>query len=131
MFASVPSPIRCWSLTYCEFKSRLLVTNSSDVEFLHVYEARITSELLEWLDHPVASAEFTGAPIIVKRKKLPFKPFGNFVRRLMYELLGPGHWNHTSTPQTENGATLADSKASKRKRQEDDGSLKRSVRPRS
>ncbi|KAL5366500.1 hypothetical protein BJX96DRAFT_169984 [Aspergillus floccosus] len=67
--------------------SRLLVTNSSDVEFLHIYEAQITFELLEWLDHPVTSAEFTGAPIIVKRKKLPFKPFGNFVRRIAYELL--------------------------------------------
>jgi hypothetical protein len=130
MFAVVPVPIRCWSLTYYEFKSRLLVTNSSDVEFLHIYEAQITSELLEWLDHPVTSTEFTGAPIIVKRRKIPFKPFGNFVRRIVYELLGPGHWNQTSTPQTENDATLAHSKASKRKR-EDDGSLKRSVRPRS
>ena len=91
------------------------MTNSSDVEFFHCYEAQITTDLLKWLDGRNTAAGFTGAPIIVKRRKIPFRPFKDFVRRIASELLGPGPRLQLNTSYIENDAGSVHPKVSKRK----------------
>lgn len=68
-------------------KSRLLVTNASDSEFIHLYETQISSKILRMLDNP-STASSAGWPTI-QRRRIPFKPFETFMHRLVLALLEP------------------------------------------
>ncbi|KAJ5959282.1 uncharacterized protein N7479_006432 [Penicillium vulpinum] len=79
------------------YTSRLLVTNISDREYIHFYEAKISAELLGVLRGPRTTTEYTKWPTIQQRK-LPFKPYDTFGDRIMAELVAPSLCFHeTST----------------------------------
>lgn len=68
-------------------KTRLLVTTKSDSAFVHLFEAEITSELLDILDDPALSMSHVSWPII-RHSKLPFQPYSTLQGRLMARLVG-------------------------------------------
>ncbi|KAF7557803.1 hypothetical protein G7Z17_g463 [Cylindrodendrum hubeiense] len=68
-------------------KTRLLVTTKSDSAFVHLFEAEITSELLDILDDPALSMTHVSWPII-RHSKLPFQPYSTLQGRLMARLVG-------------------------------------------
>ncbi|QKX63474.1 uncharacterized protein TRUGW13939_10644 [Talaromyces rugulosus] len=70
--------------------SRLLVAKWQDCEFIHLYEAQFTSELLEAIKNPKNATTYTNWPTITQ-KKIPFKPFDTFRQRLVAELLLPAN----------------------------------------
>ncbi|KAL5338012.1 hypothetical protein BJX70DRAFT_367892 [Aspergillus crustosus] len=69
------------------FTSRLLVANDLEPEFIHLYEARVSSIFLEMLDRP--NTTMSMAWPIIQRKRIPFKPYDTFRHRLVAELLEP------------------------------------------
>ncbi|KAL4923026.1 uncharacterized protein BDV17DRAFT_25674 [Aspergillus undulatus] len=72
-------------LKQTDYTSRLLVTNASDGEFIHLYEAQISSEVLRMLDSPT-TAKSVRWPTI-QRRRIPFKLFDTFKYRLEGALL--------------------------------------------
>lgn len=67
-------------------KARLLVTNKTDLTFIHLFEAEITSSLLATIDNPTLSMKYVAWPII-KHRKIPFQPYSNFRERIIGYLL--------------------------------------------
>ncbi|PYH88650.1 hypothetical protein BO71DRAFT_391186 [Aspergillus ellipticus CBS 707.79] len=79
------------------YTSRLLVTRISDREYIHLHEAKITTELLEALRDPASATTYTEWPVIWQRK-LPFKPYDTFADRLVAELVQAcSLWSHDSS----------------------------------
>ncbi|KAL2809798.1 hypothetical protein BJX63DRAFT_445106 [Aspergillus granulosus] len=82
--------------------SRLLVTNLSDRDSILLCEAEITISLLNALRNLKTAIE----PIIrlvIRRKKIPYKPYDTFADRLTDELVAsnpPDHVNHASSHKT-------------------------------
>ncbi|CAP98624.1 Pc22g13360 [Penicillium rubens Wisconsin 54-1255] len=68
--------------------SRLLVTNLCDKEYIHLYEAEISAELLGALRSPTTATKYTKWPTI-RRRKLPYKPYNTFADRITAELVAP------------------------------------------
>ncbi|KAJ6041411.1 hypothetical protein N7460_006801 [Penicillium canescens] len=66
--------------------SRLLIASPMDREFIHLYEAQITSDFLRMLDNPAAATIQTNFPTI-ERRQIPFRPFETFQERIFAELL--------------------------------------------
>lgn len=54
---------------------------------MYIFEAEISSEVLEMLDKPTVRAEHTTWPTVLCRA-IPFKPYDNFQLRIMAEVLG-------------------------------------------
>ncbi|PNY26776.1 Uncharacterized protein TCAP_03289 [Tolypocladium capitatum] len=87
------------------YSSRLLVTNESDSQFIYLFEAEISSELLRILDKPNISAKQTVWPII-KRKRIPFEPYENFQKRITAQLLAPSPLRHSEALLHKNDAGI-------------------------
>lgn len=91
---SAPCPSNCHSfygfvsLAHIS-KSRLLVASPLDREFIHLYEARITSDFLGMLDNPATATMQNDSPTI-RRRQIPFKPFETLQERILAEL-SAGH----------------------------------------
>ncbi|KAF4985632.1 hypothetical protein FDECE_16423 [Fusarium decemcellulare] len=68
------------------FTARLLVTTKLDLEFVHLFEADISSELLDILDQPTLNMTNVSWPII-KHAKISFLPYNNLQQRIMNYLL--------------------------------------------
>ncbi|KPM42074.1 hypothetical protein AK830_g4475 [Neonectria ditissima] len=68
-------------------KTRLLVTTKLDSNFVHLFEAEITSELLHILDDPTLSMSHVTWPII-QHSKVSFQPYSTLQGRLMARLVG-------------------------------------------
>ncbi|KAF3405666.1 hypothetical protein F1880_010337 [Penicillium rolfsii] len=66
--------------------SRLLVASPMDREFIHLYDAEITSDFLAMLDTPTTSTIKTNFPTI-EHRQIPFRPFETFQRRIWSALL--------------------------------------------
>ncbi|KAJ5751501.1 uncharacterized protein N7511_008466, partial [Penicillium nucicola] len=67
-------------------KSRLLITNVLDSEYIFLFEAQISRELLDGLrDLKIAVHPITWPTI--RRKRIPFQPYSTFPSRLMAELV--------------------------------------------
>ena len=62
------------------------MTNISDIEYVHVLEAEISFNLIEMLNDPNLTTDQGTWPTI-RHKKVPFKPYQSFRRRLTAELL--------------------------------------------
>lgn len=76
-------------------KSRLLVANPLDREFIHIYEALITSDLLATLDgptNPVIKAKFP----TIEHKVISFDPLETMEKRILSELLVNNFPHHVS-----------------------------------
>jgi len=71
------------------FQSRLLVTHIFEREYMLLYEAQITTELLNGLRNPKDATSPMEWPII-RRMKIPYKPYVTFADRLAAELVAPG-----------------------------------------
>ncbi|KAJ5584427.1 uncharacterized protein N7459_004227 [Penicillium hispanicum] len=70
--------------------SRLLVTKCGEREFMHLFEAEVTSELLDVLQNPTTTTRHINWPTI-KHKRIPLKPLETFKERLRVEVLAPNH----------------------------------------
>lgn len=72
------------------FQSRLLVNQRihDDYDYIHLYEAEITAELLGALKNPNNATTPIEWPTI-RWKKLPFKPYDTFANRVVAELVAP------------------------------------------
>ncbi|CAG8386161.1 unnamed protein product [Penicillium salamii] len=68
--------------------SRLLVSKWPDHEFIYLYEAQFTSELLEAIENPKTATAYVDWPTI-SRKKIPYNPYDTFRTRLVAELSLP------------------------------------------
>ncbi|KAJ6021191.1 hypothetical protein N7540_006695 [Penicillium herquei] len=68
--------------------ARLIVTHGNDRDYIHLYEAKIPSELLNALRDPKNAPNPAEWPTIWK-KDIPFKPYDTFADRLVAELLAP------------------------------------------
>ncbi|CAG8376545.1 unnamed protein product [Penicillium salamii] len=68
--------------------SRLLVSKGPDHEFIYLYEAQFTSELLEAIENPKTATAYVDWPTI-SRKKIPYNPYDTFRARLVAELSLP------------------------------------------
>ncbi|PYI00739.1 hypothetical protein BO78DRAFT_412039 [Aspergillus sclerotiicarbonarius CBS 121057] len=82
--------------------SRLFVTNVSDEEYVHLYDARITNELIAVLKDPNAATEYVQWPTIY-HIMLPYKPYESFMDRLVAELVAPGPVCSTVPPEDTDG----------------------------
>lgn len=87
---SAPCPLKF--LRFCRFvsladipKSRLLIASPMDRHFIHLYEARITCDLLRMLDNPAAATVQANFPTI-ERTQIPFRPFETFQERILAQL---------------------------------------------
>ncbi|KKK26528.1 hypothetical protein ARAM_006128 [Aspergillus rambellii] len=69
--------------------SRLLVVRPSDQESIHIFEASITSDLLAMRDNPMTATTPTRFPTI-NHRKIPFRPYETFQRRLLSQGIGSG-----------------------------------------
>ncbi|PWY73708.1 hypothetical protein BO70DRAFT_341766 [Aspergillus heteromorphus CBS 117.55] len=85
--------------------SRFLVAKWPDCEFIYLYEAQFTSELLEAIENPKAATAYTNWPTIT-RKMIPFKPFDTFRPRLVADLLLPGHRHCHNALRFKDGADV-------------------------
>ncbi|KAF4767353.1 hypothetical protein HAV15_009611 [Penicillium sp. str.  len=65
--------------------SRLLIASPMDRHFIHLYEARITCDLLRMLDNPAAATVQANFPTI-ERTQIPFRPFETFQERILAQL---------------------------------------------
>ncbi|KAL4868724.1 hypothetical protein BDV12DRAFT_197070 [Aspergillus spectabilis] len=68
--------------------SRLFVTRYKDKEYVHLYDAEISAELLRALNDPKAATSYVPFPTI-KYRKLSFKPYDTFAERLSTALVAP------------------------------------------
>ena len=66
-------------------KSRLFLTSKREDKFFHIFEARITSELLGVLDNPSTATTHIDWPTI-KHKRAPFHPVEGLKERLHAEI---------------------------------------------
>jgi hypothetical protein len=67
-----------------------------DQEFIHLYEAHITSDFLAMLDNPATATTKTNFRTI-EHRQIPFKPFETFQERILSELSStniPSHVSH-------------------------------------
>lgn len=71
-----------------------MTTEKLDREFIFLYEAVFSSELLSMLDAPTLATRPTTWPTI-QFKRIPFKPYADFQSRVIAELLLPG--SHEAT----------------------------------
>ncbi|KAJ5573726.1 uncharacterized protein N7459_008153 [Penicillium hispanicum] len=87
-----------WPQLIC-FQSRLLVTHRISDQYIHLYEAEITAELLNALKDPNNATNPIEWPTI-RWRKLPFEPFDTFDNRLVAELVAPSPFRsrHPSAP---------------------------------
>ncbi|KAJ5621073.1 hypothetical protein N7510_005057 [Penicillium lagena] len=58
------------------------------MEYILLYEADVTAELLDWLQSPKDATTPMEWPT-VRRKSIPFKPYDTFAGRLVAELVAP------------------------------------------
>ncbi|PLB54009.1 hypothetical protein P170DRAFT_482254 [Aspergillus steynii IBT 23096] len=65
--------------------SRLLVAFPFDPEYIHIYEARITSDFLRALETPTTAMKEAKFPTI-EHRKIPFRPYKTFQERILVEL---------------------------------------------
>ncbi|KAL2810968.1 hypothetical protein BJX63DRAFT_422691 [Aspergillus granulosus] len=85
--------------------SRLLVTHVLHEDFILLCEAEITCDLLNALGN-LKTAITPINWLVIRRKKIPYKPYNTFASRLMDELLAsspsnpPDHVNHASSCKT-------------------------------
>jgi hypothetical protein len=91
------------------------VVNSSDSEFIYLYEARITTEVLRMLENPT-TVRPAGWPTI-ERKKIPFRPFKTFRQRLVKEMLETEYSLPASALKVDSHETTLLKKALKRPRE--------------
>jgi hypothetical protein len=82
---------------------------------MYIFEAEISSEVLEMLDKPTIRAEYTTWPTVLCRT-IPFKPYDSFQLRIMAEVLG-------SHPERRNDAleTYNVNKQGRKRRPVEDG----------
>ncbi|POR35253.1 Uncharacterized protein TPAR_04546 [Tolypocladium paradoxum] len=98
--------------------SRLLVSHVSDIEFIHLFEAEVTSELLQMLDKPDLATGLTAWPTI-KHQKIPFKPYEDFKERLMAKILTPSPFQHHEGTETRDETTTVLEHVGKRRREQE------------
>lgn len=70
--------------------SRLLVTHAHEQEYIFLYEADISTELLDGLWNPKDATSPMKWPTI-RREKIPYEPYNTFSSRLVAELIAPRH----------------------------------------
>jgi hypothetical protein len=73
------------------FQPRLLVTNLLDREYIFLYEAEITTELLNALRNPKDAT--SPVQCTIRRKRIPYKPYDSFADRLFADLVTPDSSN--------------------------------------
>lgn len=100
-------------------KSRLLVTRVVDKEFIHLFEAEITSEILEMLDRPNLATGLATWPTI-KHKKIPFQPYESFKERITAEILDSKPLQRHNCAQTGDDRVLPLEHVDKRGRVDDE-----------
>ncbi|KAJ5585021.1 uncharacterized protein N7459_004821 [Penicillium hispanicum] len=105
--------------------SRLLVASPMDREFIHLYEAQITSDFLGMLDSPTTATNRADFPAIARRQ-IPFRPFETFQKRLWAELLAGNFLPHTSDLPDDTGSDLINEHSKRPQEQEDNDRCKRS-----
>ncbi|KAM6514286.1 hypothetical protein FALCPG4_015439 [Fusarium falciforme] len=108
------------------FTARLLVTTKSDFEHIHLFEADITSELLQLFDHPTLSMAGVPWPII-KHKKISFMPYSSFQQRIMTHLLG-GSTCPLGLIDGENTGVVAPQASSSKRKFEEEKQISRRVK---
>ncbi|KAM6514288.1 hypothetical protein FALCPG4_015439 [Fusarium falciforme] len=108
------------------YKARLLVTTKSDFEHIHLFEADITSELLQLFDHPTLSMAGVPWPII-KHKKISFMPYSSFQQRIMTHLLG-GSTCPLGLIDGENTGVVAPQASSSKRKFEEEKQISRRVK---
>ncbi|PLB50833.1 hypothetical protein P170DRAFT_425133 [Aspergillus steynii IBT 23096] len=99
--------------------SRLLVAKWPDCEFIYLYEAQFTSELLKAIENPKAATTYTTWPTIT-RKIIPYKPYDTFRSRLVAELLLTKNQNCYATSGNKDCADFVVRCTTKRPHQQDD-----------
>lgn len=100
-------------------KSRLLIASPMDREFIHLYEAQITSDFLRMLDNPAAATIQTNFPTI-ERRQIPFRPFETFQERILAELSVKN-----IPPRVSNRHNIINQNVKRAHEQEDDEGCKR------
>ncbi|KAJ5282355.1 hypothetical protein N7505_000335 [Penicillium chrysogenum] len=65
--------------------SRLFLTHEPGEEFFHIFEAHITSELLEMLDNPTTATKHIDWPII-RHRRVPYYPLEDLRERIQTEI---------------------------------------------
>ncbi|CAG8008342.1 unnamed protein product [Penicillium salamii] len=100
------------------YTSRLLVSKWQEPEFIHLYEAQFTSDLLEAIENPKDATAYLDWPTI-SRKKIPFKPYDTFRARLVAELSLPEN-RHCHNASDTKDATDVVKGAPKRQSEEED-----------
>lgn len=90
-----------------------------DSEFIYLYEARFTSELLEAIKNPKIATVYVDWPTI-SRKKIPFKPFDTFRPRLVAELLLSENRHCPNASDIENVTEIVAKRTAKRQHGRED-----------
>ncbi|RAK95693.1 uncharacterized protein BO80DRAFT_368183 [Aspergillus ibericus CBS 121593] len=93
---------------------RLFVTNVLERKYVHLFEARISVELIAALKDPDRAAKYVAWPTI-QHRRLPYKPYETFTERLVAALVAPvPGWSATVTESRTRGGIIP----AKRKREE-------------
>jgi hypothetical protein len=66
-------------------------------EYIYLYSTEITAELLSALAKPKSATKSVQRPVI-RRIKIPYKPYDTFSDRLSAELVAPGRGHFDPTP---------------------------------
>ncbi|KAJ5585447.1 uncharacterized protein N7459_005247 [Penicillium hispanicum] len=69
--------------------SRLLMTSDEDYDFIYLYEAQISHELLAMLDEPAAMGSARWP--VIEWRKIAYRPYETFKQRLVDALLPPSN----------------------------------------
>jgi hypothetical protein len=88
-------------------QSRLLVTNVLDRDSILLCEAEITTDLLNALRNLKTATTPVKWPVI-RRKKIPYKPYDSFARRLMDELVASSSSSATDHVENSNSNKTKD-----------------------
>ncbi|KAJ5566754.1 hypothetical protein N7535_006060 [Penicillium sp. DV-2018c] len=99
--------------------SRLLVAKWPDYEFIYLYEAQFTSELLGAIENPKNATTYLKWPIITV-KKIRFEPYDTFRERLVDELLRPPNLDCEIASNLKDGADRIVKSSAKRQHEEGD-----------
>ncbi|KAL3459528.1 hypothetical protein BJX64DRAFT_291195 [Aspergillus heterothallicus] len=70
------------------YPARLVASYALDKDHIHVYDAAISSKLIQTLRDPRSITTWTEWPVIT-HKKVPYKPYETINERLMFELVTP------------------------------------------
>ncbi|KAJ5105280.1 hypothetical protein NUU61_002627, partial [Penicillium alfredii] len=104
--------------------TRLIVASPIDREFIHIYEAQITSSFLGMLDNPMKATIQTKFPTI-RRREIPFRPFETFQNRIWTALLDNQLPAHASDKLDGTGSKIVNEHAKRPHEQENDDTRKR------